>query len=153
MVEGWEWIIKYKYGEKFHFFSELEEKLHYWYYPANNYMTDQMKATVVPTFDKKDIEENKVLACLSYVGILFLIPLLAKKDSKFCQEHAKQGLVFFITGLALMVISMVPVLGWIVGFFGWIVMLVVGLMAIIKTLQGEFWVIPVVGQYRSKINL
>lgn len=113
----------------------------------------KMEAHVMPSFDKKDIEENKILACLSYIGILFLIPLLAKKDSKFCQEHAKQGIVFFIAGLILGVISMVPLLGWLVGFFGWIVMLILGLMAVIKTLQGEFWEIPVIGAYRSKINL
>lgn len=107
----------------------------------------------MPSFDKKDIDDNKIIACLSYVGILFLIPLLAKKDSKFCQEHAKQGLTFFIAGIILGVISMVPLIGWLVGFFGWIVMLVIGLVAIIKTLQGQFWEIPVIGAYRHKINL
>ncbi len=116
-------------------------------------MTEQMNATIMPTFEKKDIDENKIIACLSYIGILFLIPLLVKKDSKFCQEHAKQGLVLFLAGIALGIISMVPVLGWIIGFFGWIIFLVIGLVAIIKTLQGQFWEIPVLGQYRKSINL
>ena len=116
-------------------------------------MSEHMNASVMPTFDKKDVDENKLIACLSYIGILFLIPLLAKKDSKFCQENAKQGLVFFLTGIVLAVISMIPVLGWIIGFFGWIILLIVGLVAIIKTLQGHFWEIPLVGKYRSSVNL
>jgi uncharacterized membrane protein len=45
------------------------------------------------------------------------------------------------------------VLGWLIGFIGWIVMLVVGIVAIVKTLQGQFWEIPVIGTYRHKINL
>ena len=32
-------------------------------------------------YDPKDIEDNKVLALFSYIGLLFLIPLLAAKDS------------------------------------------------------------------------
>ncbi len=31
------------------------------------------------TADEKDIQENKLWAFLSYLGILFLIPLLLKK--------------------------------------------------------------------------
>lgn len=112
-----------------------------------------LQATPVPAFDSKDVAENKLVAALSYVWLLFLIPLLAKKDSKFCQEHAKQGLVFFIASIALSIISMVPVLGWLIGFIGWIVMLVVGIVAIVKTLQGQFWEIPAIGAYRHKINL
>jgi len=113
----------------------------------------KVEATIKQNFEKKDIDDNKLIACLSYIGFLFLIPMFAKKDSKFCQEHAKQGLVFFLAGIALSIIWAVPLLGWLIGFVGWILMLAVGLAAIIKTLQGEFWEIPVIGQYRHKFNL
>lgn len=97
-------------------------------------MEEHKPVTPAPTFDAKDIEDNKVLACLSYVGILFLIPMLAKKDSKYCQENAKQGVVMFIAAL----LGAIPFIGWI-----WlIVVLVVDIMAIVHTLQGKFWRIP-----------
>jgi len=105
------------------------------------------------TFDAKDVQDNKLMAALSYIGILCLIPLLAKKDSKYCQEHGKQGLILFIGFIAVMVVGWIPILGWIVGFFGSIALLIVGLIALIKCLMGEFWEIPVIGQYRTKINL
>ncbi len=104
-------------------------------------------------FDPKDVSENKLLACLSYIGILVLIPLLAKKDSKFAQEHAKQGLVLVIAWVILFVIGIIPILGWIIAFFGNIVFLIVAIVALIKCLMGEFWEIPVLGAYRNKINL
>ena len=95
---------------------------------------DEQKHAPAPTFDAKDIEYNKVLACLSYVGILFLIPMLAKKDSKYFQENAKHGVVMFIAAL----LGAIPFVGWI-----WIVVvLVVDIMAIVHTLQGKFWRIP-----------
>lgn len=36
-------------------------------------------------FDPMDIARNKGMAVLSYLGLLFLIPLLASKDSPFAQ--------------------------------------------------------------------
>ncbi len=108
---------------------------------------------VKPTFDQKDVNDNKILAALSYIGILCLIPLLAKKDSKYAQEHGKQGLIMLIAWICLVVIGWIPILGWLVFFLGSIAFLVVSLVAFIKCLMGEFWEIPVIGQYRSKINL
>ncbi len=112
----------------------------------------EAKPTGTPHFDPKDVSENKLLACLSYIGILCLIPLLAKKDSKFCQEHGKQGLVLVIAFVILMVIGIVPILGWLIAFFGNLILLICALVAFIKCLMGEFWEIPVIGQYRHKFN-
>jgi len=93
-------------------------------------------------FDPKDVEENKVLASLSYISILFLIPLLVKRESKFCVEHAKQGLALFIFEVALIIIQMLPIIGWIIGWIGWIILFIVSLIAFIYALQGKFWKIP-----------
>lgn len=120
-------------------------------------MTDSTQSnvppTVVPAFDKKDIDDNKILAALSYIGILCLIPLLVKKDSKFCQEHGKQGFVLFLAELVVYAIGMVPVIGWfLLGPIGSIATLIVSIIGIIKVLQGEFWEIPLIGHYRKNIN-
>jgi uncharacterized membrane protein len=107
----------------------------------------------MPHFDKQDIDDNKVIACLSYLGIFVLIPLLVKKDSKFTQEHAKQGLALLIAEIIGSVIAMVPIIGWLLAPFIGIFFLVVALVALIKCLMGEFWEIPVIGPYRKQINL
>lgn len=104
-------------------------------------------------FDPKDVQENKLIACLSYIGILCLIPLLAKKDSKFAQEHGKQGLVLLIAFVVLFVVGIIPILGWLIAFFGDLILLICALVAFIKCLMGEFWEIPVLGQYRHKFNI
>ena len=40
--------------------------------------------------------EEKTFAAVGYVGILALLPLLARRDSEFCQHHGRQGLVVAI---------------------------------------------------------
>ena len=49
--------------------------------------------------DNKDIEDNKIIAAIGYVSILFVLPLFLKKNSKFAQFHAKQGLLLFLIEL------------------------------------------------------
>ncbi|HPL93320.1 MAG TPA: hypothetical protein PLB38_03500 [bacterium] len=61
----------------------------------------QEKKVVNEVFTKEDIEKNKVMAILAY--IIWLIPYLGAKDSKFAMYHAKQGLVLFLASLALYV--------------------------------------------------
>ena len=62
-------------------------------------------------YESADIEQNKVMAVLAYLGPLVLVPILAAKDSKFAKFHANQGLVLFICSIvywiALMFISFV----------------------------------------------
>lgn len=102
-----------------------------------------------PTFDKKDVDDNKLIACLSYIGILFLIPLLAGKTSKFAQEHAKQGLIMFIAGVIGSFIFWFPIIGWALA----LAFFIVDIVAFVKCLMGEFWEIPLIGSYRKKINI
>ena len=47
-------------------------------------------------YDRQDIEQNKMMAILAYLWLLFLVPLLAAPQSRFARFHANQGLVLFI---------------------------------------------------------
>jgi len=90
-------------------------------------------------------EQDKNLVAFSYAWILCLVPLLGKKKSKFAQFHAKQGLILFV----LSIFTVVP-------FFGQLLMLVlavVSVMGIVKTLNGEWWEIPLIYDWSKKINL
>lgn len=95
-------------------------------------------------FDPKDVEENKAIACLSYIGILCLIPLLAKKESKFAQAHAKQGLVMLIAWILVAI----PFIGWLWGIF----VLVVDIIALVNCLSGKYWKIPGAHDIAKKFN-
>jgi uncharacterized membrane protein len=96
----------------------------------------------------KDAQDNRVLGALAYVFFLFILPL-GKKDSKFCQFHAKQGIVMFVAWIAVSFLSWIPFIGW----AAWLSLLIITVMAIVKTLNGEMWEIPYVADYAKRIKL
>jgi uncharacterized membrane protein len=90
--------------------------------------------------------EEKFFAVLSYLSILFLIPLLTKKDNRWIHHHAKQGFVLFLAGFLVWI----PLLGWIWGLFLFICWIIV----LVKVLTGEaYWKIPLLGDLAEKINI
>ncbi len=113
---------------------------------AGQSSSDENKRTAA---DQKDIEENRAIAYLSYIGLLFLVPLLVKPESKFCKFHAKQGLVI--------------TLGWVLGgvllpLFGLgalihLVALIFSIMGLVNVSNGEFKKLPLVGDWAEKFNL
>lgn len=96
----------------------------------------------------QDSKDYRVTAALSYVLLLFLVPM-AKKDNAFCQFHAKQGIALFVTWIAVSFFAWIPFVGW----AAWLTLLVINIMAIVKTLNGESWELPILGKYAKQIKL
>jgi uncharacterized membrane protein len=116
--------------------------------PAESQPAEQQKQAEQKA-DPKDVEDNRALTYLSYLGLLFLVPLLAKKESKFAQFHAKQGLVLTVgwfIGSFLM-----PFLG--LGFLVYLVILVLSIMGLLNVNNGSMKELPIVGDLAKKINL
>ncbi|MBO4363977.1 MAG: hypothetical protein J5912_06325, partial [Clostridia bacterium] len=62
-------------------------------------MTDEIKEEVVENEtenDTQDINDNKGLTILAYIGPLVFIPMFVRKNSKFARFHCNQGLILFI---------------------------------------------------------
>ena len=95
------------------------------------------------------MEGNKLLAAISYIGILFLVPLLAAKDDAFARYHANQGLVLFIANIAAAIVGFIlgfiPVIGIIVAWIIRIALFVLMILGIINALKGEMKPLPLIG--------
>jgi len=89
--------------------------------------------------------DSNLMAALSYVWILSIVMLIIKKDDEFVKFHARQGLILFIASF----IGVIPVIGW----FIWLVVVVLDIVGFIKALSGERYKMPVVGDIAGKINL
>ena len=48
---------------------------------------------------------NRGIAWLSYMGLLVLIPMLARKNSKLCQYHIKQGWTLLATEITYAIVT------------------------------------------------
>ncbi len=100
-----------------------------------------------------DVDQNKLIAAVSYLGIFCLVPLLLKKNSPFAQHHGKQGLVLLVAWIILWIGNIIPILGQIVWVLGSIALIILMLLGIVNTMQGRWWVMPVIGQYAKSIKL
>ncbi|MGN0171397.1 MAG: zinc-ribbon domain-containing protein [Acutalibacteraceae bacterium] len=122
------------------------------------------------SFDPNDIQQNKVLAVLSYFGILCLIPLLAGKNSPFARFHAGQGLTLFLIDIAYGILSAllglikVPSVTYLFGipyqtyatpwfvsliiFLVGIPLLVLAILGIVNAATGKAKELPLIGKIR-----
>lgn len=101
------------------------------------------------TAPKRDDSNDKIMGIIAYIGILWLVPLLAAKDSKFAMYHANQGLILFLFGILVgFVGGLIPFLGWfIVAPIGSIMVLILAIMGIINASKGEMKPLPLIGGF------
>lgn len=110
-------------------------------------------------YSAADIQNNKVMAVLSYIGILVLVPIFAAKDSPFARFHANQGLILFLAevifGVANMILTVIfaflgqiALLWTIVAFLVYIAFLVLLILGIINAAQGQAKELPLIGKIR-----
>ena len=112
--------------------------------------------TKAPQSSGADGDDN-LMAALSYLGILVIVPLLVKKDSAYVKSHAKQGLVLLIAeivfGFIAWLLVFIPVIGWLIEVIVWLFFLIVIIMGIVKALSGETWKMPVFGSLADKFKI
>jgi len=103
--------------------------------------------------------DRTIFLVLSYLGILCLIPLLAKKDDAEVQWHAKNGLVLFFAEIAWVVIRValgyagvgLGCLSGVVGCVIWIAFLAVAVVCIVKAVSGQRFRIPLLTDIAEKM--
>lgn len=103
--------------------------------------------------DEQERREGKFFAIISYVSFLCIITLVLKRGNKFALYHAKQGLVLFVMEVAAFILSIIPLLGWLIGIFGYALFLLVSIWGIIQASLGLYCRIPVVTEISEKVIL
>ena len=107
------------------------------------------------SFDQNDIQQNRVMGVLSYLGILVLIPLFAARESPFARFHCNQGIVLalaeVILSFAVRIFGRLPLVGWIirlVGGLGGLAVFVFAIMGIVNAINGKAKELPLVGGFQ-----
>lgn len=114
------------------------------------------------SYDPQDVQSNKGLAFLCYFGLLILIPLFVRRNSKFVRFHLNQGLILFIISVIIdilhrickyiFVLYIIPPLNLVAQtllFACDIFTVVLAIMGMVYALQGKAKELPIIG----KINL
>lgn len=108
----------------------------------------------VPNFTKNN--NSTVIAALSYIGPLVLIPYLMNNDSDFVKFHAKQGLVVFGIEVIFWILSSMMYSMFSLYYLGQIInlaTLILSIIGIINVVQNQKKELPLVGGFAKSFNL
>ncbi len=117
-------------------------------------------ADTTAEFDPADIGQNKLMAILSYLSWLVVIPLLAAKASKFARFHTNQGLTLFLAEIVWWIASAIVTkigyaIAWQLGSLlstvlsvGNLVFFVLAILGIVNAANGRAKELPVIGKIR-----
>lgn len=113
-------------------------------------MTEEIKQEV-----QKDpvITEGMPFAVIGYLGVLCLVPLLLKKENKFALFHGKQGLVIFIAEIAAGVLTIIPIIGWVMAPLIIVALTVMSIIGIIQALMGNYFRMPIIADFADKFKI
>ena len=87
-------------------------------------------------------QEEKIWGALSYLWILSIVALAARKNNAYIRFHANQGFFLFILSL----FWWFPFFGWILGF----IVIVTAIVGMAKSMKGEKWALPVLADTAEK---
>jgi len=109
-------------------------------------------------YHPQDIQNNKVMAVLAYIGILVLVPLFAAKESPFARFHTNQGLVLLIVDVIGIVLNYVLgaiffAISWkllflttIISLVIWLGLLAFSVIGIVNAASGKAKQLPLIGK-------
>ncbi|MEA2415765.1 MAG: hypothetical protein QOI58_2422 [Thermoanaerobaculia bacterium] len=104
--------------------------------------------------------DRTIMLVLSYLGLLALIPLFAKKDDPEVQWHAKNGVALLGAEIAWMILGFIlvfahiPLLGCgfsMISCVVWLGFLALSIICIMKAVKGERFRIPVITDIGEKL--
>ncbi len=106
----------------------------------------------IRVFNPEDVQNNKGIAALSIVPLLFLIYVLGSNKSEYLKYCSNQGIVFTILYIACNVIvrmlGFIPLIGWLISFVFAIVNIAVFILLIYQiycAYNGRIKPLPVIG--------
>lgn len=102
-----------------------------------------------PIPPENTVAEGKTIAIIAYITIIgLIIAFIMNSDKKnsFASFHIRQCLGIALTGLALGVINVIPILGWLISIFGSIFILILWIMGLISALNGQEKPAPLLGE-------
>lgn len=87
-----------------------------------------------------------IVAYLTFIGLIIAFVMNQEKKDAFSGFHIRQSLGLCLCGIILFVVGMVPILGWVVSFFGSFFLLYLWIMGLINAINGRYKAVPALGE-------
>ncbi len=95
--------------------------------------------------------KSRLMAIMSYLGILCFVPLLRNKDDEFVHFHAKQGLVIWMWSVLAIFAIYLPVMGTWLFSFSTLAVLVLSTIGVISAALNRAWKLPLIYSVSNRI--
>lgn len=101
--------------------------------------------TVEKTTTVTDGKNIAIIAYITIIGLIIAFVMNNEKKNQFAGFHVKQSLGLALTGFALGVIGLIPILGWIINIIGIFVLIYMWIMGLMNAINGNEKVVPILG--------
>ncbi|MBQ6268283.1 MAG: zinc ribbon domain-containing protein [Clostridia bacterium] len=121
--------------------------------PQQTFNNQQQTPPTAEGYDLQDVQNNRIMAVLAYIGWLILIPLFARRDSPFTRFHCNQGLILALAWLGIVVLRGILVgsldlqLGFLFSLLS-LAVVVFSVIGIVNAVQGQAKELPLIGSLR-----
>jgi uncharacterized membrane protein len=101
-----------------------------------------------PTDSASSNYDPKVIAIVSYVTLIGWIVAVVMNNPKspFASFHIRQSLAIMLLFVASGIITVIPVLGWLIGLLGYLTAFVLWIIGLIASIQGSKNAVPLIGE-------
>jgi uncharacterized membrane protein len=92
------------------------------------------------------------LLCYLFMWITGIVFVVIEKKSTFVKFHAWQSIMTFgVLTVALLILTWIPFIGWILSILIWILMVVLWIILLIQAGTGKMWKVPGAGDWAEKM--
>ncbi len=99
--------------------------------------------TLVQTTESKNIA---IIAYITIVGLIIAYVMNNDKKDAFASFHIRQSTGLALTGLALAMIGVIPILGWLINLVGFLVLLYMWIMGLMNAINSKEVAVPILGE-------
>lgn len=104
-------------------------------------------------YSTSGLQENTA-AVISYFGLFFLSVFFVfnEKHSNFVRFHAMQSTILFLSLLVIVIIFRYIPFGWIVNIVIGIIAILLWIMLMVKAYRKEYYKLPIIGDFAEKLH-
>src|SRR5690554_104466 len=86
-----------------------------------------------------------IISYLTVIGLVIAFVMNNEKKEPFARFHIRQSLGIVLASLALGIVNIIPILGWIVSIIGFFILLYMWIVGLLNAINSKEKVVPIIG--------
>ncbi len=92
-------------------------------------------------------KSNGIIAYITIIGWVIAFVQNQEQKSEYVNFHIRQMLGIGVAGIALSVVNIIPLLGWLISILGIIPLVIFWVMGLMGAINGERKPVPIIGEH------